>query len=121
MSISGPRISIEDVQFKLKPKVGGGLPDTASVVVTIGLGADSGALKLGTDDQRSKSGFSLVLTGIQATFDVGVDLNIPAILGSSGESKIRGGGTTGKFNLDVATLKLSIPNVLTVDATGIKV
>ncbi|MEN9554493.1 MAG: hypothetical protein RLZZ232_779, partial [Planctomycetota bacterium] len=121
LTISGPEISIEDLQFKLKPAAGGGLPDTASVVVTIGISAASGALNFGTQEQRTKSGVSLDLTDILATFDVGVDLNIPAILGMSDGPKIKDGGLTGKFNLDVGSMKLTVPQLVTVEATGIKV
>ena len=121
LSISGPKISIEDIKFNLKPATGGGLPDTADVVVTVGLGADSGSLKFGSDAQRSKSGVALNLTGIMATFDIAVSLNIPAILGMNSEPKIRTGGFTGKFSLDVATLDLTVPNVVNVNATGISI
>ncbi|MFM7833109.1 MAG: hypothetical protein ACKPJD_15070, partial [Planctomycetaceae bacterium] len=99
LSITAPKISIEDIQFKLKSAAGGGIPDTASVVVTVGIGADSGALNFGKPEQRAKSGVSLTLTDILATFDVAVDLNLPAILGMSSGPKIKDAGLTGKFSL----------------------
>ncbi|MEY3228106.1 MAG: hypothetical protein RLZZ536_2725, partial [Planctomycetota bacterium] len=120
LSITAPTIGIEDLQFKLKPDAAI-IPETATVLITVGIGAAEASLNIGSQSQQDNAGLGISLTDILATFDISLDLNIPAILGSSDQPKIRSGGITGAFTLDVGSLDLNLAEILTVAATDISV
>src|SRR5205085_9243791 len=94
--------------------------------LTIGIGADSASLAFGsTNGQQtagqSSNGITATLTGILATFDVQVD-GLQAVQALQNPSALFAAfSVPGKFGLKVQTLNVTVPNIVVVTATGIKI
>jgi hypothetical protein len=99
LALSGPSISIEDLGFA-----------EGRIIVTISLGLDSGSLSFGGSGSggSDNNAFSATLTGINATFDLGIGL--PGDFSFS---------PTGRFSFSVSELKVEVRELLEVNAQGI--
>ena len=111
LQLQGPTIGIADFGFA-----------DGMVVLTIAVGVDRASLAFGgtpaapTGGQaaQTSSGVTVDLLGILGTFDLAVD--VFGLL--SGNVRIE---PTGKWNLRVASLEATVPNVAVLLATGITV
>ena len=101
LTITGPHIGIEDFQYKM---VDGG----AHLTVTVGIGADAASLDFGGG--QSSSGVSVTLTGLLGTFDVGATVTAAGL-----------SGLTAAFGFQVDQLDATVPNVVEVRASDIRV
>ncbi len=120
LSLQGPSLSLAKVGFS-----GGNL------VLTVALGVNSASLSFGGSSQNQangasgeqSSGISAVLTGLLAQFNI--DVNIAtlasAVTSGNGSAILGAFSVPGKFNLSVAGLVITVPNVLTATASGIQV
>ncbi|HTD68791.1 MAG TPA: hypothetical protein VK846_19895, partial [Candidatus Limnocylindria bacterium] len=104
--IEGPSVGLIKTGFK-----------DGQLVLTIGIGANKAGLDFGS--AQGSSGVTAEVTGLLGTFDISVD--IFAALGA-----ITGGGNIadafsvpGKFRIDIAGLKVVVPNVVEVTGSGI--
>jgi len=115
LSIAGPSISLVDTKF-----------DKGILTLTIGIGADSATLAFGGSNGQqtagqSQNGISATLTGILATFDVQVDI-LQAVQALQNPSALLAAfSVPGKFGLKVASLNVTVPNIVVVTATGIAI
>ncbi len=112
LTVQGPRIGLGDFGFK-----------DGMVTAGITLGADRASLAFGSSatsnsttpsSQQSTSGVSVDLLGLSGTFYLGVD--VFGLL--SGHVRVQ---PTGKWNVRVASLTATIPDLLTLSGTGITV
>ncbi|HXG49304.1 MAG TPA: hypothetical protein VNO52_16895, partial [Methylomirabilota bacterium] len=110
ITLQGPTIGIQDIGFK-----------SGKLVVTIGLGANRATLGFGGSSpmgtmstQQANSGITAELLGVLGTFDVAID--VFGLLG--GKVDI---GLTGKFSLNVASLNVTVPNVVQITGSGIRI
>src|SRR5262249_28412284 len=110
LTLQGPTIGIEDIGFK-----------AGKLVVTIGLGvnraslASGGSRPAGSSSQpQSRSGVTAELTGVLGTFDVAVD--VFGLLGGHVDINV-----PGKFTLSVASLEVTVPNVVKITGSGIRI
>ncbi|HMJ89194.1 MAG TPA: hypothetical protein VK530_05230, partial [Candidatus Acidoferrum sp.] len=106
LTIEGPSVGLIKTGFK-----------DGQLVLTIGIGANKAGLAFG--NSQGGSGITAEVTGLLGTFDISVD--IFAALGA-----ITGGGNIadafsvpGKFRIDIAGLKVVVPNVVEVTGSGI--
>ncbi|MGD8418076.1 MAG: hypothetical protein PVH91_13540, partial [Pseudomonadales bacterium] len=105
--LEGPSIGIEDIGFA-----------DGKVIITIAVGLDRATLSFGSGSDAAQdgptanggSGIVTELTGILATFDLGVGL--------PGDFSL---APTGKFSFTVESLLAEIPEVVRAEATGIAV
>ena len=111
VSLQGPSIGLANVGFK-----GGKL------VITIGIGVDTALLNFGGGGNQAQpsatqanSRVTARLTGVLGKFDIEVDiaefLNDP----------LAAIGLSGKFSLDIAGLEVTVPDVVRVSASGIRI
>ena len=111
--LEGPSVGLANMAFK-----------DMKLVLTIGITVDKATLNFGGGNtnaaqpstEQSNSGISIELGGILGTFDVIVD--VLGLLTSSSEGPVV--EVPGKFGLEIATLKATVPDVVTINATGIK-
>ncbi|HEX9569566.1 MAG TPA: hypothetical protein VF987_07795, partial [Rhodospirillales bacterium] len=112
LSLEGPSVGLAGLGFK-----------DGELVVTIGIGVDVAKLNFGGSGQnqtqpsaqQSSSGITAELQGVLGTFDLTVDI-LGLISGEGG-----GVGATGKFTLEIASLNVTVPNVVIVNGTGIRI
>ncbi len=103
LTLQGPSFGLEDVGF-----------DNGQLVLTIGIGLNQASFGLdGNSGAQSSSGVTANLTGILGTFQLKVD-----VLGLlSGKFHV----DPGTFTLAVRTLAITVPDVVSVTAAGLKV
>ena len=102
LSITGPSISLVDTKF-----------NKGILTLTIGIGADSATLAFGA--------VTASLTGILATFDVQVNI-LQAIQAIQNPSALLAAfSVPGKFSVKVASLNITIPDIIVVTATNLSV
>jgi len=112
LSLNGPSISLAKVGFK-----GGEL------TLTICIGADAARLNFGggtanqaqPSAQQNQSGITVALQGVMGTFGVSVDV-LGLISGDANAFSV-----PGSFGLDISSLEVTVPNVVRVTGTGIKI
>ena len=102
LSLAGPSIGLSNLSFS------GGKLD-----VWVSLGVASASLAFG--GAQSSSGISVALTNIVGSFEVQVNL---AQLGSSFASAF---SVPGAFSLSIGTFAATVPNVVDINASGIKI
>src|SRR5262249_48284319 len=106
LSLVNPKVSVEDIGFA-----------DGKLSVIIGIALDSASLKFGgtgttpnPSGNQTSSGITAILTGIFATFDLGVGL--PGNFSVS---------ATGKFSLNIGRLEIDVPDVVHGQADNILV
>ena len=115
LSIAGPSISLVDTKF-----------NKGKLTLTIGIGADAATLAFGGSNGaqtagQQQNGISATLTGILVTFDVQVDV-LKAVQALQNPSALLAAfSVPGKFGVKVASLNITVPNIVVVTATGINV
>ena len=115
LSLSTPSVSLAKMGFK-----------DGKLVLSLAIGVDNASLRFGGSQAagptagqtaaQSNSGISVVLTGLLGTFDISVDLM--AITGGDVSSAF---DVPGKFAIDIATLVATIPDVVTITGSGIRI
>jgi hypothetical protein len=123
ISLRGPTIGLDEFQFKIQKDPGGGIAG-ARLILTVAVGVDEASLTFGRSPQATQSSFDLTLTGLQGTFDVNIDLNVPDCLGelfSNPLACVSGVSLGGRWGIAVETLSLTIPNLVEVTGAGIQV
>ncbi|MFZ0041730.1 MAG: hypothetical protein WAK93_10520, partial [Solirubrobacteraceae bacterium] len=106
LSLQGPTIGIEDIGFK-----------NGMLAITISVGVSKAGLNFGGTSggaSQSTSGVAVNLTGVTGTFTLEVD----ALGLLSGKFRL---DLPGNFSLNVASLTVSVPNVVNVMAQGIAI
>ncbi|MHB1570233.1 MAG: beta strand repeat-containing protein, partial [Solirubrobacteraceae bacterium] len=101
LSLSGPSVGVKGLTFK-----------NGMLYVTVVLGVNSASLNLGGSGGSGAT--SVSLTGVQGTFKIGVD--VFGLL--SGHVRV---SVPGNFSLSVAGLTVNVPNVVTVNASGVQI
>ncbi len=107
LSLQGPTVGIADFGFK-----------DGMVVLTIAVGVNLASLQFGSSSNgstaQSNSGVEVNLLGVLGTFDIAVD--VFGLL--SGQFNVN---LPGKWSLNVQSLEVIVPQVLTVTAEGIAI
>ena len=109
LTLDGPSLTLADVKL-----------DGTKLVLTVAIGVNSASLAFGSGGQ---GGMSATLTGILAKFFVEVDLMaaITAVTAGDVGAILSAFSVPGKFSLDVATVRVEVPNVVIATGAGIKV
>ena len=106
LSLEGPSVSLAKTGFK-----------DGELVLSIAIGVNKAGLAFGGN--QGGSGVTAEVTGLLGTFDIHVDvlaaLNVVTQGGDIGEVF----SVPGKFRIDIAGLKVAVPNVFEVTGSGI--
>jgi hypothetical protein len=102
MVIDGPTVGLVKTGFK-----------DGKLVLSIGIGANSAGLNFGA------GGVTAEFTGLLGTFDVTVDILKAVTALTQGGSLVEAFDVPGKFQIDIAGLKVVVPGAVEVTASGI--
>ena len=111
LAIIAPTIGISGFQFKAFNAAGDLAP---TLIMTVSIGAAVASLNFsGGSTEPSNAGPTVSLGGLVGSFDLAIELDVTDLFG------IPEVGATGAFRIEIATLLVSIPDLLTITGTGI--
>ena len=112
-----PRVGMDG--FSLRPT--GGTNGQPLLTVSIGLGLETASLQLGSAEKQAESKFKGRIQNLLGSFDIGIDLNVPACLENPGQSCLGSVGATGAFSISAELLELEVPDVVKAKAEELSI